>query len=87
VTLGALERKGPGERVDQIIAILHTSDAGGRTTDLIRWHGVSRNTFYKWKAKYGGLNVDEAKRLRELEDENRRLKSIVADQALNLQAV
>jgi putative transposase len=71
----------------QIIAILQESEAGARTTDLIRRHGISRNTFYKWKAKYGGMNVDEAKRLRELEDENRRLKRIVADQALNLQVV
>jgi putative transposase len=71
----------------QIIAILQESEAGAKTTDLIRRHGISRNTFYKWKAKYGGMNVDEAKRLRELEDENRRLKRIVADQALNLQVV
>jgi putative transposase len=71
----------------QIIAILQESEAGAKTTDLIRRHGVSRNTFYKWKAKYGGMNVDEAKRLRELEEENRRLKRIVADQALNLQVV
>lgn len=71
----------------QIIAILQESEAGARTADLIRRHGISRQTFYKWKAKYGGMNVDEARRLRELEDENRRLKRIVADQALNLQVV
>jgi putative transposase len=71
----------------QIIAILQESEAGAKTTELIRRHNISRNTFYKWKAKYGGMNVDEAKRLRELEDENRRLKRIVADQALNLQVV
>ena len=71
----------------QIVAILQESEAGARTTDLIRRHGISRNTFYKWKAKYGGMNVDEARRLRELEDENRQLKRIVADQALNLQVV
>ena len=71
----------------QIVAILQESEAGAKTTDLVRRHGISRNTFYKWKAKYGGMNVDEAKRLRELEDENRRLKRIVADQALNLQVV
>ena len=71
----------------QIIAILQESEAEARTADLIRRYGISRQTLYKWKAKYGGMNADEAKRLRELEDENRRLKRIVADQALNLQVV
>ena len=52
-----------------------------------RRHGVSRETFYKWRRKYGGLKIDEAKRLRALEDENRRLKRVVADQALNIQVL
>ena len=52
---------------------------------MCRKHGISSATFYKWKAKYGGLDVSEARRLRSLEDENRRLKRLVADQALNLQ--
>jgi putative transposase len=54
---------------------------------LLRRHGISRETFYKWRRKYGGLKVDEAKRLRTLEDENRRLKRVVADQALNIQVL
>lgn len=72
---------------EQIVAILQESAAGAKTTELIRRHGISRETFYKWRRKYGGLKVDEAKRLRTLEDENRRLKRLVADQALNLQVV
>ena len=60
----------------QIIAILQESEAEARTADLIRRYGISRQTLYKWKAKYGGMNADEAKRLRELEDENRRLKGL-----------
>ena len=64
-----------------IIAILQGSAAGGKTGELIRRHGISRETFYKWRRKYGGLQLDEAKRLRALEDENRRLKRVVADLA------
>jgi putative transposase len=72
---------------EQIVAILQESAAGAQTGELIRRHGISRETFYKWRRKYGGLKVDEAKRLRALEDENRRLKRVVADQALNLQVL
>ena len=72
---------------DQIVAIVQESAAGAKTVELIRRHGISRETFYKWRRKYGGLKVDEAKRLRALEDENRRLKRVVADQALNLQVL
>lgn len=72
---------------EQIVAILQESAAGAKTGELIRRHGISRETFYNWRRKYGGLKVDEAKRLRALEDENRQLKRIVADQALNLQVV
>jgi putative transposase len=72
---------------EQIVAILQESAAGAKTGELIRRHGISRETFYKWRRKYGGLKVDDAKRLRALEDENRQLKRIVADQALNLQVV
>ena len=72
---------------EQIVAILQESAAGAKTGELIRRHGISREAFYKWRRKYGGLKVDEAKRLRSLEDENRRLKRLVADQALNLQVV
>ncbi|MDA1215801.1 MAG: IS3 family transposase [Chloroflexi bacterium] len=67
---------------EQIIAVLNEAEAGAKTGELCRKHGVSDATFYKWKAKYAGLTVSELKRLRSLEDENRRLKQIVAPQAL-----
>lgn len=72
---------------EQIIAILNESRAGVNTGELVRRHGISRQTFYRWRQKYGEMQVDEAKRLRELEEENSRLKRIVADQALNLQVL
>lgn len=72
---------------EQIIAILAESDAGAQTSDLCRRHGISANTFYRWRKKYGGMDVSEARRLKQLEDENARLKRIVADQALNLQVL
>ena len=68
---------------EQIIGVLHEAEAGAKTSELCRKHGVSEATFYKWKAKYAGLTVSELKRLRSLEDENRRLKQIVAQQALD----
>ena len=68
---------------EQIIAVLNEAEAGAKTGELCRKHGVSEATFYKWKAKYAGLTVSELKRLRFLEDENRRLKQIVAQQALD----
>lgn len=72
---------------EQIIAALKEAEAGMKTADLCRKHGISDATFYKWKAKYGGLEISEARRLRVLEDENRKLKKIVADQALDLMAL
>jgi len=72
---------------EQIIAILNESRAGLATGELVRRHGISRQTFYRWRQKYGDMEVNEAKRLRELEAENRRLKRLVADQALNLQVL
>jgi putative transposase len=72
---------------EQIIGILQESVAGAKTGELIRRHGISRETFYNWRRKYGGMRVTEAKRLRTLEDENRRLKRVVADQALNIQVL
>jgi len=60
---------------EQIIAILKQHEAGVKTGDLCREHGISDATFYNWKAKYGGLDVSEAQRLRQMEDENRRLKA------------
>lgn len=72
---------------EQIIRVLKESEAGARTGELCRKYGISEGTFYKWKAKFGGMEVSEAKRLRALEDENRRLKQIVANQALDIEAL
>ena len=71
----------------QIIQTLQEWAAGAKVADLVRRHGVTEQTLYRWKKKYGGLQVSEAKRLRALEEENRQLKRLVADQALNLQVV
>lgn len=68
---------------EQIIGVLKESEAGANTEELCRRHGISTGTYYKWKSKFGGMEVSEAKRLRALEDENRRLKQLVADQALD----
>ena len=72
---------------EQIIGILKEAEAGRLVKDVIREHGISQDTFYRWRRKYGGLEVSEAKRLRELEDENRRLKRLVADLTLDNQAL
>jgi putative transposase len=66
---------------------LKAGEAGEATTALCRRVGISEQTFYRWKAKYGGLEVNEARRLRELEDENRRLKHAVADLTLETKAL
>ena len=68
---------------EQIIGVLKESEAGAKTGELCRRHGMSEATFYKWRAKYAGLTLNELKRLRSLEDENRHLKQIVAQQALD----
>jgi putative transposase len=68
---------------EQIIAILREQEAGAKTTDVCRKHGISGATFYKWKAKYGGLDVSEARRMRSLEEENRRLKKLLAETMLD----
>jgi len=72
---------------EQIISILKQSEAGAKTDELCRQHGVSRATFYAWRRKFGGMEVADAKRLKKLEDENRRLKSLVADLTLDKQAL
>jgi putative transposase len=72
---------------EQIIAVLKEVDAGGKVQDVIRKLGISEQTYYRWKAKYGGMEVSDAKKLRALEDENRRLKQMVAEQALDIQAL
>lgn len=72
---------------EQIIGVLNEGEAGAGIEELCRRHGISPTTYYRWRRKYGGLEVDEARRLKQLEDENRRLKRIVADQAVNLQVL
>jgi putative transposase len=67
---------------EQIIAVLREHDAGAKTADLARKHGISEATLYNWKAKYGDMDVSDAKRLRALEDENRKLKKLLAEQLL-----
>ena len=72
---------------EQIIGILREQEAGAKVADLARKHGISEATLYNWKAKYGGLDVSEAKRLKSLEDENVKLKRILADQMLETAAL
>ena len=72
---------------EQIIAALKRAEVGEAVAELCRQLGVTETTFYRWKTKYGGMEVSDAKRLKQLEDENRRLKQMVADQALDLQAL
>jgi len=68
---------------EQIIAILKEQEAGAKTAEVCRRHGISDATFYKWKARYGGLEVSEARRLKALEDENARLKRLLAEAMLD----
>ena len=67
----------------QIIAVLKEHEAGMSTAEVCRRHGVSQPTFYSWKSKFGGLEVSEAKRLKALEDENRKLKKLLAEQVMD----
>jgi putative transposase len=69
---------------EQIISIVKEQEAGMATAEVCRRHGISSATFYKWKAKYGGLEVSEAKRLRSLEDENAKLKKLLAEAMLDI---
>ncbi len=68
---------------EQIIGVLKEAEAGAKTAERARKHGISEATLYNWKAKYGGLEVSEAKRLRALEDENAKLKRLLADAMLD----
>jgi putative transposase len=68
---------------EQIIGILREQEAGAKTADVCRKHGVSSATFYKWKARYGGLDVSDARRLKALEDENAKLKKLLAESMLD----
>lgn len=72
---------------EQIIGVLKEQEAGVKAADLCRKHGISEATFYNWKAKYGGMEVSEAKRLKALEDENTRLKKLLAEQMLDAAAL
>ena len=72
---------------EQMVSALRELEAGANGKDVCRRLGVSRETLYKWKRKYGNMDVPDTRRLKKLEDENRQLKRIVADQALNLQVL
>jgi putative transposase len=72
---------------EQILAIVKEGEAGRKVADLWRTHGITEQTYYRWKAKYGGLELGEMQRLKQLEDENRRLKQILGEQTLDIQAL
>lgn len=72
---------------EQIIRVLQEVESGRTVKDVIREHGIAEGTYYRWKAKYGGMDVSEARRLKELELENRRLKTALADVTLREQAL
>jgi putative transposase len=72
---------------EQIIAVLREHEAGAKTGDLARKHGISEATLYNWKAKYGGMDVSDARRLKQLEDENAKLKKALAESVLDASAL
>ena len=72
---------------EQIIGILKEAEAGVSAAEVYRRHGISAHTFYRWRQKYGGMDVNEARRLRDLERENKRLKQLLAEQVLDNQAL
>ena len=72
---------------EQILKIVREGEAGRKVADLCRTNGITEQTYYRWKAKYGGMELSEMQRLKALEDENRRLKQIVAEQTLDIQAL
>src|SRR5438874_11957814 len=72
---------------EQILAIVKEGEAGRKVADLCRAYGIAEQTYYRWKAKYGGMELSELQRLKQVEDENRRLKHIVAEQTLDIQAL
>ena len=79
--------KGKRATEEQIIGVLKESEAGAATKEFCRRHGISEQTFYRWKEKYGGMEVSDARKLHALEDENRRLKHIVAELTLDIAAL
>ena len=72
---------------EQILAVVREGEAGLKVADLVRTHGITEQTYDRWKAKYGGMELSEMQRLKQLEDENRRLKQMVAEQTLDIQAL
>ena len=72
---------------EQIIGIRQQGEAGWKPADLCREHAIRQETFYRWRRKYGGMEVQDAKRLKQLEDENRKLKKLVADLSLDKEAL
>jgi len=79
--------RGTHHSEEQIIAILKQADNGVKTAELCRQHGIVEQTLYRWKAKYGGLDVSDAKKLKQLEEENRKLKHVVAELTLDNRAL
>ena len=71
----------------QMIGVLREQEAGAATEDVCRRHGISQQTFYRWKSKYGGMEVSDAQKLKALEDENRRLKKLLAESMLDVSAL
>lgn len=72
---------------EQIINVLREQESGSKVPELCRKYGISEQTFYRWRSKYGGMSVPEARRLKALEEENQRLKQIVGEQALDIRAL
>jgi len=79
--------RGTRHSEEQIIAILKQADNGVKTAELCRQHGIVEQTLYRWKAKYGGLDVSDARKLKQLEEENRKLKHVVAELTLDNRAL
>ncbi len=79
--------RGKRHTEEQIIRILKEQENGIKVQDIIRRHGIAEQTFYRWKSKYGGMELSEARQLKHLEDENRRLKQMVAELTLDNQAL
>src|SRR6266436_4160149 len=84
---GETQMKGTRHSEEQIITILKQGEAGLATAELCRQHGITEQTYYRWKAKYGGMDSGEAKKLKQLEEENRKLKHVVADLTLDNRAL
>jgi len=80
-----MKKSGFGEA--QMIGVLREQEAGAGTEDVCRRHGISQQTFYRWKSKYGGMEISDAQKLKALEDENRRLKRLLAESMLDVSAL